>query len=348
MRAFSSLVDLGWQAHFQQQLSLEEWQNLSPARVLEQHRSELVVANESEEFVLPIVKKMPELVVGDWLLVDEAKQFVRSLERKTCFSRKAAGTQVKRQLISANVDTAFIVSSLNEDFNLNRLERFLSLVNESAAQSVIILSKRDLCSDSAALLEQVQSLDPLLEVEVVNCLQASELSVLSAYLQPGKTIAILGSSGVGKSTLVNSLLGEQQQETATIREDDAKGRHTTTRRSLILLPQGALLLDTPGMRELQLENSEQGISATFNDIETLAKDCRFSDCAHKSEPACAVLQAIAQGRLEQRRLDNYHKLCKENALNSASLSERRASDKALGKFYKRTLKQSKALKGRDD
>lgn len=342
----NALQKLGWQAFFQQQLTLDEWEEATPARVIEQFRSEITVMTESDQFNIHLTPSMDAMVVGDWVLLDTDQRIIRLLERKTCFARKAAGTEVKKQLISTNVDTAFIVTSMNEDFNLNRIERFLALVNEAGAEAVVLLSKSDLVDNPEEYVQQVQALDALLMVEAVNCLDEALLETLSPWLKQGSTIAVLGSSGVGKSTLVNTLLGKALQSTGGIREDDSKGRHTTTTRSLITLPCGAMMLDTPGMRELQLADNKEGIAATFADIEALAEGCKFSDCKHQSEPGCAVQKPVELGELDERRLNNYLKLLREEALNSASLAERRASDKALGKFYKKTLSESMGLKGR--
>ena len=346
MSNFTSLTGLGWQPYFQQQLSLDEWDGTIPARVIEQYKSEVTVATESDVFNIALLATMPEMVVGDWLLLDSQQHLLRVLDRKTCFSRKAAGSKLKRQLISANVDSAFIVTSMNDDFNLNRIERFLSLVNESGADSVIVLSKSDQSEFPESYIAQIQELDPFLMVEAINCLNAESVKKLSPWIKQGTTIAVLGSSGVGKSTLINTLLGKERQSTGGIREDDDKGRHTTTRRSLISLDAGGLILDTPGMREIQMADCKEGIATTFADIEAYARQCKFSDCQHQTEPGCAVQKAVDSGELDQRRLNNYLKLLREEALNSASLSERRSKDKALGKFYKHTLSQAHELKGR--
>ncbi|WP_020406144.1 ribosome small subunit-dependent GTPase A [Hahella ganghwensis] len=270
--------------------------------------------------------------------------FVRALERKSCFKRKAAGSRISEQLIAANVDTAFIVCSLNDDFNLNRIERFLAIVNEAGAEPVIILSKMDLCADPESHRQQVHRIDPMLSVELINGLDAQSLTPLTSWCRKGRTIVLLGSSGAGKSTITNTLLGKEQQKTDGIRESDDKGRHTTTRRSLLPMANGALLIDTPGMREIQLADCEEGIAATFADIEALAQHCRFSDCTHSGEPGCYVAQSLQQGDLEQRRLDNYQKLSREQAFNSASLAQRRAKERDLGRFYKRVQRASKKTK----
>lgn len=313
-------------------------------RVFGRHRSMIDVATEQGNQSLPITAGMPDLTVGDWVVLDSEGRFHQALVRLSLFSRKAPGTKVVAQLIAANVDTLFVVSSLNEDFNLNRIERYLALSAEAGVESVVVLTKADLCDDPTAYISQVQSLDPLLGVEVVNGLDADSANSLEPWCRTGKTVALLGSSGVGKSTLVNTLLGNSVQATASIRQDDGKGRHTTTMRSLHFMPAGGILLDTPGMRELQLFDCEQGVKETFADINKLAKSCRFSDCHHDNEPGCAVQAAIEAGSLEARRLVSYLKLMREQALNSASLAEKRARDRELGRFYRSTQKASRKLK----
>ena len=353
----TSLPELGWSNHFIQQLSLDEWDTSLPARVIEQHRSELIVAIEGDSFSVP-VPLGEHITVGDWLLLSHEHQFIRLLERQSEFSRKAAGSKVQAQLIAANVDTLFIVSSLNNDFNLNRIERFLVLANEAKAEPVIVLTKADLCESPDVVekyIQQIQSLDTYLMVVALNALDTQELGKLSPWCKTGKTLALLGSSGVGKSTLANLLLGHTEQATSGIREDDSKGRHTTTSRSLHIITQsqqlaGGILLDTPGMRELQLANVEEGIEETFSDIMEIAQNCKFSDCSHDASlteaSGCAVQAAIQKGELAERRLLSFQKLQREDELNSASLAQRREKDKQFGKMVKSVMSASQKRKNR--
>lgn len=381
MTNFQALTNFGWNPFFQQQLSVEEWQDTIPARITEQHKSVLELVTDASHISIQITPAMPHLVVGDWVLLDQSHQFIRLLDRKTCFKRKSPGSNVAWQLISANVDTAFIVSSMNDDFNLSRIERYLALVKSVNVEPVLVLTKSDRVDDPDPWKSQAQRLDPLLPVVAINALDAHCQTLLADWIAPGKTCVLLGSSGVGKSTLTNSLLGYDQrtatldgdvltssfppnecppnecppnecpqegslQKTFAIRENDQKGRHTTTRRSLISTENGAMLLDTPGMRELQIADCQDGIASTFEDIERLALNCNFSNCQHQQEPDCAVLAAVESGELDARRFKNYQKLLKEEQLNSSSLAEKRAKDKNFGKFIKRTLKDSYKLKGR--
>jgi ribosome biogenesis GTPase len=344
MDTILTLQQLGWRPFFQQQLSLEEYEDTVFARVKEHHRSGFILASEQGDISLPASSSTVGFTVGDWILLDKSFSFIRALERLSVFSRKAAGSKVEQQLIASNVDTVFIVSSLNDDFNLSRIERFLALANEAQVETVIVLSKADLCSDPFSYIEQIHAIDSSLIVETVNSLDHDSVDVLLSWCGTGKTIAFLGSSGVGKSTLVNTLLGEQAQQTAAIREDDSKGKHTTTGRSMHIMPSGGILLDTPGMRELQLAACADGVAETFSDISKLAKQCRFSDCSHNDEPKCAVQKAISAAELDPRRLMNYQKLMREQARNSASLSEKRATSKAFQKHINTVQKESRSRK----
>ncbi|WP_028108896.1 ribosome small subunit-dependent GTPase A [Ferrimonas futtsuensis] len=344
MSTHISLLHLGWQPCFQQQLNLDEFELAHPARVIAHHRSEYQLLSERGKHTLALTPSLPQMTPGDWLLLDNQGQLLRLLERKSLFSRKAPGSKLGQQLIAANIDTLFVVCSLNQDFNLSRIERYLALAHEAGVDPVVVLTKADLCDDAEEKRRQVQQLDPLLMVESVNALESDSCQSLLTWCRPGQTLSVLGSSGVGKSTLINTLLGSDAQQTGGIREDDSKGRHTTTARSMHLLPSGGVIIDTPGMRELQLAECEQGVRRTFADIDALAQECRFSDCQHGSEPGCAVQQAIDQGQLEPRRLGNYLKLQSEQARNAASLQQLRAQDKEFGKMVKSVGTASRRMK----
>ncbi len=287
------LARLGWQPYFQQQLHSDGWEHCVPARVISQERSVLSVTGEGFDCALPILPSMPAMTVGDWVLLDAERRFRRLLERSSLFERKAAGTGNAAQLIAANVDTLFVVSSLNQDFNLNRIERYLVLAHEARVQVVVVLTKEDLCADPQEQVAQVSALGTGLLALAVNALDQESVRKLAPWCGPGQTLAFMGSSGVGKSTLVNTLLGETVQSTQAIRGDDDKGRHTTTRRSLHMLAEGGLLLDTPGMRELQLFACEEGIEETFADVGALAFAGIWSPASLGEVCACA--QAGAEG-----------------------------------------------------
>lgn len=337
-----SLSQLGWKPFFQQQLDLEEWENATLGRVVSQERSAIIVQTQKSRMLIQVTMDMPVFSVGDWILLDSSGDssvsFVRLLERFSLFSRKAAGEKSHTQLIASNIDTLFIVSSMNRDFNLNRIERYLALANETGVEPVIVLTKPDICDDPEQYVEQIKEMDPFLQSVTVNCLDPESVRGLNEWCVEGKTVALLGSSGVGKSTLINTLLGESAQDTNEIREDDARGRHTTTSRSIHMLASGGLLLDTPGMRELQLTDCERGVEETFSEIAGLAENCRFKDCQHEHEPGCAVRTAIESGDLDERRLSNYLKLMKEQEFNSATLAEKRAKDREFGRMVRSVTK----------
>ncbi|MEM6730865.1 MAG: ribosome small subunit-dependent GTPase A [Myxococcota bacterium] len=264
--------------------------------------------------------------VGDWVAVDlshRGSPIIRALlPRRTAFIRKAAGRPDDAQVVAANVDAVFLVSSLNEDFNPRRIERYLAMAHESGAQPAIVLNKSDLVEDSAELLQEVREVGGDTPVHVVSAKGGTGVEALLGYFEEDATVALLGSSGVGKSTLTNRLLGAEVQKTREIRAD-GKGRHTTTNRSLFRVPTGGLILDTPGMRELHVWEGERGVEEAFADILELAAQCRFRDCRHKNEPGCAVRAAVADGRLAAGRLEAYHKLVQEtSSMDDESRSRR--------------------------
>jgi ribosome biogenesis GTPase len=342
-----TLADYGWSSHFQSQLDPAE--TLLPVRVSAVHRNGLdVVGPGLSARIPPLVAEDEEdgATVGDWLLLDPERHVAaRRLERRSLFKRKAAGTGRRVQLIAANVDTLLIVSSCNQDFNPARLERYLALAREAGVMPVVVLSKADLAEDPRAYASKAEKLLPGLLVELLDARSVEEVQRLSAWCGRGQTVALLGSSGVGKSTLVNSLTGSAGQATAAIREDDARGRHTTTGRSLHRLAAGGWLLDTPGMRELQLADAAAGIDDLFADIVALAGACRFADCRHESEPGCAVRAAIEEGRLDTARLGRYRKLANEERRNSEELWQRHARDRQFGRLVREVLKDKRERRG---
>ncbi len=282
--------------------------------------------------------------VGDWVAVQASPGEMRGiikgiLPRKSKFSRKAAGQVTEEQIVAANVDTVFIVNSLNDDLNLRRIERYLLLAWESGSNPVIVLSKADLVTDLQAKLDQVSSVAIGVPVIAVSVLEGKGIEDLQAYLTPGKTIALIGSSGVGKSSLVNYFTGFEKQLVQEIRESDDKGKHTTTHREMVRLPGGAILIDTPGMREIQLWTSEDGITESFADIEEYADACKFRDCSHKNEPGCAVVSAIQEGLLEESRLVSYKKLQKELAFIDRKLDKKAQADEK--KHWKNISKEAR-------
>lgn len=339
----SPLETLGWHPHFAQQITADAFTETPPVRIVEVHHNVLHVIGDGIDRSIPPV---PDATVGDWLLLERhLPHKSRVLQRKNLLKRRAPGTDRKVQLIAANIDTMFIVSSCNQDFNIARLERYVALAFEAGIAPVIVLTKSDLAADGQTYGEAAGAISDLVPVVMLDARGAEPRQKLADWCRPGQTVAFLGSSGVGKSTLTNALAGNRSIETQAIREDDAKGRHTTTRRQLHAVPGGCLVLDTPGMRELQLTDVASGIDDVFADLHTLSAQCRFNDCRHMSEPGCAVREAIERGEIDAARLRRWHKLKAEEAYNSASLAERRAKDKAFGKMARRIMK-AKDHKGR--
>jgi ribosome biogenesis GTPase len=266
------------------------------------------------------------------------------LERQSLFKRRAAGTGRKTQLIAANVDTVFIVSSCNQDFNEARLERYLVLAKQANVFAVVVLTKADLCDDPDSFAHRALQLLPSLRVETVNALDAESTRKLGPFCGTSQTVVLLGSSGVGKSTLVNILTESEATETQPTRDDDDRGRHTTTGRAFYRLKDGGWLIDTPGMREIQLTDVASGINEVFGEIEAIARNCRYGDCGHESEPGCAILAAIEHGEIDEARLTRWRKLGAEERRNNETLAERRARDKDFGKMV-RTVMREKQEKG---
>ncbi|WP_373291136.1 ribosome small subunit-dependent GTPase A [Paenibacillus marchantiophytorum] len=291
-----------------------------------EHKHMYRVLTESGEVLAEVSGKMRHLAihredypaVGDWVVVsiraEEQRATVHAvLPRQSKFSRKVAGQVNEEQIVATNVNTVFLVTALNQDFNVRRIERYLVLAWESGANPVIVLSKADLCEDPEALAAEVAAIAVGVPIHVISSAANRGLDQLAPYISRGQTVALLGSSGVGKSTLVNHIYGEDILETGDIRFGDDKGKHTTTHRELITLPGGGILIDTPGMRELQLWDASEGLSTSFQDVEDIAEKCFFQDCKHANEPKCAVRNALDEGTLGHERFQSYLKLQKELA-----------------------------------
>jgi ribosome biogenesis GTPase / thiamine phosphate phosphatase len=354
---FPSLNQLGWRPLYSQQLSLSDLETSYPARVTSVHRNALATLSERGEdnVTLPHsigVDSGVSITVGDWVLIEnDAARVARLIERHSVIERVAAGTDHRVQPIAANLDTLFIVTSCNDDFNLSRLERYLAVAFDARVEPVIVLTKIDQCIDAGssvdAYIEQARSIAATTAILAVNAMADDSARSLDLWLQHGQTVAFVGSSGVGKSTLINTLLGISTQATGGIREDDSKGRHTTTSRQMFALSSGAWVIDTPGMRELKVGAVEAGMSQAFEDIETLAQQCRFRDCAHDSDEGCAVAAAIADGCLDSRRLVSYLKLRREAQNAARTVRERRERDRHFGRVHRSAQRLTRRRKGRD-
>ncbi len=333
---------LGFGPFFQEQLA--RFESLVPARVAAEHRGGFEVWSQTSVGLARLSGKLhheeASAAVGDWVALrqapgpDEVAIIERIFDRRTAFTRGAAGRQTRPQVIAANVDQVFVVCGLDGDFNVHRIERYLARIWSSGAVPAVILNKSDLCEDLPGALAEVESRAPGVPLHVTRATTADGIAPIAQAIEPGSTAAFVGSSGAGKSTLINALVGEQAMATGDTSAHDGRGCHTTTHRQLVRLPGGGLLLDTPGMRELQLMD-EEGLERVFDDIEALGHHCRYRDCQHGHEPGCVVTEAVRTGDLDPDRLEHFHQLQREARAYELRHNEhlRRQSERVWGQLY---------------
>lgn len=340
-----TLASLGWSSDFLRQLDPDDLATLSPARVTGVHRARLSVLapGGAAELTLPPDLAAGDVAVGDWVLADPATgRATRLLDRRSRIFRRAAGEAAREQLIVANVDTVFITTSCTAEFNEARLERYLALCHAGGVPAVFVLTKTDHAGDPDAYLDRLRAIGPAVPAVALNAKAPDAARALMPWCGPGQTVAFLGMSGVGKSTLASALTG-LDLDTGDLSADRMRGRHTTTQREMHAIPGGGWLIDTPGMRELRLTDMAEGIDAAFAEIVELADRCRFRDCSHGPEPGCAVQAAVAEGTVDAARVERWKKLRAEDAGHSALALDRRRRGKALAQ----RVKQAKRLKGRE-
>ncbi len=353
----TNLKKFGWDDFFAEAFAPYAEQGYSVGRVVLQHNKIYVLQTDEGEIQAEATGRLrhqaagPEDLpaVGDWVVTrtragDGQTMIHAVLPRRSKFARKAAGTRDEEQVVAANVDTVFLVTGLDDDYNPRRIERYLIMAWESGAHPVVLLNKADLITEAEKRVEEVERIAPGVPVIILSAKHDEQLAQLEPLIASGQTVALMGSSGVGKSTIVNRLAGADIQRTAEVRVSDSRGRHTTTRRELIVLPTGALVIDTPGMRELQLLVSERGMRETFEEIEEVAARCRFTDCRHQNEPGCAVRDALASGELNAERYANYTKMMremeeKEARQNMGLARERKEREKRISRAIKKVQKK---------
>jgi ribosome biogenesis GTPase len=352
----SNLESIGYSDWFKARADQEKITVHGVARVVSVHKDSYTVTKGGEEMfaelsgnLLYSTESASDLpTTGDWVYADFFDDDTHAIiydvfPRKTLLKRKTAGKQVDFQLIAANIDVAFIIQSLNDNFNLRRLERYLVMVNEAGIEPVILLSKCDLVSTEELddVKKKVLSISPQTTVMAFSNVSRENIDSIISLLKKGDSYCLLGSSGVGKTTLLNSIIGNEEFETRPVSKVQSKGRHTTTSRQLVRLESGALIIDTPGMRELGSLSVDDGLDETFSEIVELSKRCKFSNCSHTNEKGCAILAAIESGELSESRYQNYLKMKKESEFNQMSYLEKRKKDKSFGKMVKSVMKEKK-------
>ncbi|CUH66191.1 Putative ribosome biogenesis GTPase RsgA [Thalassovita gelatinovora] len=344
-----TLKDLGWSPFFATQPDASGGTDGVPMRIASVQRNKATGLSEQgdQRLIYPPGLSAGDVAVGDWVMVDPDTHVIRTiLDRSSKLSRRAAGIEAKSQLLAANIDTLFITTSCNEDFNPARIERYVVLALDAGVSPVLVLTKADKAEDTQSYLQQAQEISNKFEaILIINAKDPDQSDRLRHWCGPGRTVAFVGSSGVGKSTLINALTGSEQS-TADIREDDAKGRHTTTARSLHFATGGGMVIDMPGMRELGLHDVAGGIDVLFDDITELATQCKFRDCAHISEPGCAVLAAIKAGTLDEARVERWRKLRAEDQLNSETMGQTRRRAREITRQHKAVQAAQGRFKGK--
>lgn len=334
-------AELGWTRHFATRADAD---TLHPLRVSHVHRNGVTAHSPEGPQRLDTPDTLPQLAVGDWVTAENGA-VTALLDRETLLKRRAPGEDAREQVIAANVTTMAITSSCNADFNIRRLERYLVLAAETGCLPLILLTKADQCNDPEAYVKEAEALSPMVTALAIDATDPLEIKRLHPWCRAGDTLALVGSSGVGKTTIRNALT-DDQAATQGIREDDAHGRHTTTSRAMLRTHAGGWLIDTPGMRALRLFDATEGIETIFADIEDLTHACRFRDCAHDTEPGCAVRAAVETGALTADRLARWQKLKAEDIRNSETLAQARARDKGFGKMVKRAMAEKEGRKGK--
>ena len=358
----NDIEKLGFDSWFKDKVDLSKTDNFKIVRVISVSKNSFVVSNGTNDIYAELTGKflfnsessMDLPAVGDWvyaqLFDDDSLAIIHDiLPRKSLLKRKTPGKKIEHQLIAANIDTAIIMQSLDSNFNLRRLERYLVMINEGRITPIIFLSKSDLISkeETEKKKNEIRKILPDISITAFSNNSSSDIENIKTFFSPHKTFCLLGSSGVGKTTLLNNLIHEELYKTQPIREKDGRGKHTTTKRELIILENGAIIVDNPGMRELGVISNESGLENTFNEIDELSSLCHYKDCTNTVETGCAVLRAVESGEISEERYNNFIKIYKESMYNEMSYVDKREKDKKFGKYVRSVMKQIKNKKGRE-